>query len=431
MEPQHNYSANNTGIQQQVYGRKKSNKGCLIAGLIIFLLIIAAAVFLGYYIYNKTNSTIEQITDKFKDLKDKDRFTGTRNEDKRFTGAFIDAVTVNRTGNTPVFFLLTDASKTYIETKKRPGYYSTGAACIDCKTIAYIYDHISDKVITETEYKFPDIIASTQLIDKDNKVYQFTNAYGETPAGINIYDAETGKLLSETAEFISIYPELSSGITELSVRPEDKTVKFDTKDGRNNIIFSVELQKIFKDDRALRTELEKTAEGNSFIYGMASEDNDSRKQLYKISAPVKYILSQRSTLMSYADRNNMLKSYDASSVKVSDRSYIEGIIYAQDENSVFVISLTAAGKKSERIFTCIEAATGNEKWSVQQSELFDYLKIDEEQNSQQSFSSSKDRITVSVSGNIVLLKVKGDGVIAFDINSGKKLWSIQPAPAGF
>ena len=431
MEPQHNYSANNGGIQQQVYGRKKRNKGCLITGLIILMLITAGTALLVYYIYNKTNSTIEEITDKFKDLKNKDRFTGIRNEDKRFTGAFIDAISVNRTGTTPVFFILTDASKTYIETKKRPGYYSTGAACIDCKTIAYIFDPLTDKVITGTEYKFPDIISSTQMIHKDNKVYQFTNAYGETPAGVNIYDAESGKLLSETGEFISSYTELSSGIAELSVKPEDKTVKFDTKDGRKNLIYSVELQKIFKDERAFRNEVEKTAEGNGFLYGMASEDNDSRKQLYRISAPLKYILSERSTLMSYADRNNMLKSYDASSVKVSGKSYIEGIIYAQDENSVFIISLTAAGKKSERIFTCIEAATGNERWSVQQSDLFDYLKIDEEQNSQQSFYSSKDRITVSISDNIVLLKVKGDGVMAFDINSGKKLWSIQPAPAGF
>lgn len=55
------------------------------------------------------------------------------------------------------------------------------------------------------------------------------------------------------------------------------------------------------------------------------------------------------------------------------------------------------------------------------------MKIDEEQSTQQSFSSTKDQITVMASGNLVLLKLKSDGVMAFDTDSGKKLWSIQPA----
>ena len=59
------------------------------------------------------------------------------------------------------------------------------------------------------------------------------------------------------------------------------------------------------------------------------------------------------------------------------------------------------------------------------------MKIDEEQNSSQSFFSTKDKISVTSSGNMVLLKLKGDGVMAFDAETGKKLWSIQPAPIGF
>ena len=431
MEPQHNYPSYNAGFQQQVYGRKRSKKGCFAAGIIIVLLIISGSLFLAYFIYNKTNNTLEEITEKFRKIGGKEKFVGSRNEDSRFTGAFVDALEVPVPGSTPVIFLLTDASRTYIETKKRPGYYSTGAACIDCKTIAYIYDPISDKIITNTDVKFPDIISSTELFIKDDRVYQFTKAYGETPAGVNIYDSRTAKLLSETTDFISAYPELSAGITELNVRAENKTVNFETKDGRKKIIYSIELQKIFKDDKSFRTAIESTAEGEGYIYGMASEDNDSRKQLHKITAPAKYILSQRSILMSYADRNNMLKSYSAHSVRVSDKNYIEGIIYAQDENNVLIISLTAAGKKSERIFTCVDAGTGAEKWSVQQNDLFDYMKIDEEQNSAQSFFSTKDKITVSIHGALVLLKLKGDGVIGFDSETGRKMWSIQPAPAGF
>jgi len=89
------------------------------------------------------------------------------------------------------------------------------------------------------------------------------------------------------------------------------------------------------------------------------------------------------------------------------------------------------GKKANRIFTCVDAKTGKELWAVQQDGLFDYMKIDEVQNSQQSLHSTKDKISVSRLGSLVLLKFKGDGVMAFDTGSGKKHWSIQPAPVSF
>jgi len=431
MEPQHNYTPGVSGMQQQIYGRKKSKKGCFIIGMLILLIMGGGGAYLVYYIYNKTSGKIEEITDKFKDLNNKDKFIGNRNVDKRFEGGFIDAVIVPSAGTTPKVFLLTDGSLTYIETKKRPGYHSTGAACIDCKTTAYLYDPAGDKIISNIDYKYPDVIASTNIALKEGRIFQFTRSYGETPAGVNIYDASTGKLLSETGDFISSYPELSAGIVELSYRPEERIAKFETKDGRKDITFSVDMLKIFKNDKDLKTSQENSVEGESFIYAMANENNDSRRQLYRITAPKKFIVSQASTMMSYSDRPNMLKHYNAASEKVSDKSYIEGIIYAQDEKNIYIVSVDQAGKKANRLFTCIDAATGKEKWSVEQKELFDYMIIDEEQNSSQSFHSSKDKISVTASGNLVLLKLKGDGVMAFDAETGKKLWSIQPAPIGF
>lgn len=429
MEPQNNYSSR-YGVQQEVYGRKRSKKGCFIIGLLILLIIGGGGAYLVYYIYSKTSSKIEEFTDKFKDLNNKEKFIGNRNVDKRFEGGFIDAVIVPAAGTTPKIFLLTDGSLTYIETKKRPGYYSTGAACTDCKTTAYLYDPAEDKIISNIDYKYPDIVASSDIALKDGRIFQFTRSYGETPAGVNTYNAITGKLLSETGDFISSYPELSSGIIEISYRPEERIAKFETKDGRKDIIFSVDMLKMFSSDKELRTTLENSVNGESFIYAMANENNDSRRQLYKITAPKKHIISQPTTLMNYSDRPNMLRQYKAASEKVSDKSYIEGIIYFQDENNVYIVSVDQAGKKANRIFTCINAETGKEKWSAGQNELFDYMKIDEEQNSSQSFFSTKDKISVIANGNLVLLKLKGDGVIAFDVNTGKKLWSVQPAPVG-
>ncbi len=427
MEPQHG-QINVSGMPQQVYGRKKSRSGCFIIGFLIILIIGGGITYVIYSIYNKVNDTVENFSDTFKNMKNSDRFNGKRNVDDRFKGEFIDAILIPVTGSTPKLFMLTDGSKSYIETQKRPGYYSTGSACIDCKTIVYVYDPQTNNIIKNTEYNYPDVITSTEIALKDNKVYQFTGSYHETPAGVNIYDAQTGELLTETKEFTAQFPELNSGITGLNYREKDRYATFETKDGRKNILFSVDYGKIFENDRELGKLLESTAEGEGTIYAMANLSNDSRRQLFRVTVPKKHILTHYSTMMEYAGRENMLKNYNGTSEKVSDKNYIEGILYAQDEDYAFVISLDEAGKKANRIFTCIDAKTGKEKWSVQQSELFDYMKIDEIQNSSQSLSSTKDKITVQRLGNIVILKLKGDGVMAFDTETGKKLWAIQTAP---
>ncbi|MEO8512453.1 MAG: PQQ-binding-like beta-propeller repeat protein [Ignavibacteria bacterium] len=427
MEPQHNYSTG-SGMPQQVYGKKKSKAGCFIIAILIILVFGGGLTYVVYKLYYKVSDTVENFTDKFKNLKN-DKL-GSRNEDSRFQGAFIDAILVPVTGSTPKLFMLTDASKTYIETKKSPGHYSTGVACIDCKTMVYIYDPSADKVIKNTEYKYPDVVNATDIALNNGKVYQFTRAYSETQAGINIYDAVTGELLNETADFTSKYPELSSGISELNYKPEQRIAKFETKDGRKDIIFSVEFERMFKNEKELRSTIENSAEGESFIFAMTSEDRDSRKQLYKITAPKKTILGQGSLLMSYAGTPGMLKIHNAVSEKVSDKNYIEGILYFQDEDYVYIISQDQAGKKASRILSCIDTKTGREVWSVQQSELFSYMRIDEEANSSLSLSSSKSKISIQRLGNIVILKLKGDGVMAFDSATGKKLWSIQTEPVG-
>jgi hypothetical protein len=431
MEPQNNYSMGQGSMQQPVYGRKRSNKGCLTIAVITLLIAGIGSAVIIYFIYNKVNSTVESFTDKFNDMKNQNRFIGNRNVDERFVGNFIDAVPVPSTGTAPKIFILTDASKTYIETKKRPGYYSTGAACIDCKTMAYVYDPITNSIVNSSEFKYPDVVNSTEIALKDNRIYQFTGSYHETPAGVNIYDALTGELVTENKDFITQFPELSSGLTELNYHPEKRYVSFDTKDGRKNILFSLDYGRIFENDREFNKMIESSAEGEGTILAMVNSSNDSRRQIYKITAPNKNIYIHYSTLMDYAGKEEMLKSYQASSEKISDKNYIEGIIYAQDEDYVFLVSLDAAGKKANRIFTCLETKIGKELWSVQQDELFDYMKIDEVQNSSQSLSSTKDKISVSRLGNLVLLKLKGDGIMAFDTDSGKKLWSIQTAPVSF
>jgi hypothetical protein len=82
------------------------------------------------------------------------------------------------------------------------------------------------------------------------------------------------------------------------------------------------------------------------------------------------------------------------------------------------------GKKADRMMTCIDN-TGKEKWTIPQSELFSKMKIDEEKNSSSSFSDTYDRIGVIRSGNLVVLKLENEGIMGFDYNTGKKLFTLD------
>lgn len=177
------------------------------------MVLIAGSAYLGYYFYQKAKTTVDEIGEKFDKLTDKNKFTGTRNTDKRFTGDFLDALIVPKSGNESLIFMLLDGSKKYYETKKRPGYYSTGVSCYDCKTTVYIYDHEKDNIIYTADHTFPDMVARTDITLINGKIYQFNDVYNETPAGVIVYDAITGKIIEETPQFIQKYPELNSGIT--------------------------------------------------------------------------------------------------------------------------------------------------------------------------------------------------------------------------
>jgi hypothetical protein len=429
MEPLHNYSPNTGRLQQSIYGKRSSKGGCFIKVLIGLIIAGAIAAAVIYFVYTKLGDRMDKLGETFDDLKNKNKFIGSRNEDKRFSGDFVDAVIVPGSDGDKIFMLM-DASKKYIETKKTPGRYSTGVACIDCKTIMYVYDPKTNTIVNNTELKYPDVIGFSNIAFSDGKVYHFMKPYGETSAGINTYNANTGELLSETKEFISSFPELSQGIVELDYRTTNRTVRFDTKDGRKNIVYSVDRNKIFPNEKEMNREIESSVSGEGYMFALASPEKDSRKQLYKITAPKTAILTDQLALSTYVHSPGMLKNYKASTEKLSDESYIEGIIYAQDEDYVFIVSVDEYGKKANRIFTCVDARTGREKWSVKQAELFDSFKIDEVQSSTQSFSSTKDNISVLRQGNTVILKYKGDGLIGFDVNTGKKLWSVQPSPVG-
>jgi len=104
--------------------------------------------------------------------------------------------------------------------------------------------------------------------------------------------------------------------------------------------------------------------------------------------------------------------------------YIEGIILYQDSDCAIILHQDQAGKKANRMLTCVDAS-GKEKWTTPPAELFDELKVDEDKNAFSQIFFMKDKISAERLGNIVALKVEDAGIMGFDYNSGKKLWSLE------
>jgi hypothetical protein len=110
---------------------------------------------------------------------------------------------------------------------------------------------------------------------------------------------------------------------------------------------------------------------------------------------------------------------------VSEKVYLEGIIYYSDKDCAIIIHLDKLGKKSDRIMTCIDLKTKEEKWTVNQDEMDDVMKIDEEDDTFSSLFFTKDKIGVKRSGSLVVLQLKGRGITGFNYNTGKKIFEMD------
>ena len=168
-------------------------------------------------------------------------------------------------------------------------------------------------------------------------------------------------------------------------------------------------------------------DGNGILCGLKSKTGDKRYQLWKVTAPKKNLVKDESSYMSFMGDQERLKvfKYPGETELVSDKIYLQGIIYYQDDDIAVVIYVDQAGKTANRLMTCIDLKSGKEKWTLNQDSLFSFMKIDELKNSGSGFDSTKDKIAVKKSGNLLALTFIGGGIMGLDIDSGKKLWSLE------
>ncbi len=402
METPVSYPQSDTYQGRKIYGKKSgcSKVGCFgIIGAIVVLVVIGIV---GYY------------------------FALPALMPNSLRGDFLNMVIVPTKDGKEKMWVLTDGSFNFIKTTKSPGKTSTGRECYFCKTWTYIIDPETQKILSKTNTEYEDIITDIDMLYHKDKVWMITREYGENEPRVEAFNSETGEKEMDTKQFISKFPDLSEGLTEINYSKEDNTMKMKTRDGREKL-YSFDDAKLYKD----LSELRKMQDKDSTIITipvLASEDKSSspRKKLLAATGPKAKIYENKSRVERFDGRDDYLeKQYKIKVEPLGEKIFLEGIMYFTDNDCAIIIYLDKLGKVSNRIMTCIDMKTDKEMWTVQPDEMFDEMKIDEEDDTFSSLFFTKANIDVKRSGNLVVLQLKGKGIIGFDFKTGKKLFEMD------
>ncbi len=402
MEPQINYGGGAPIGEQKIYGRSKTGGGgCLkIFATLIVLVIIVVAGF--YFVYPAlTPNSIR--------------------------GDFLDMAIVPQKDGSQDLWILTDGSFRFVQTTKSPGSYSSGVKCYFCKTWTYVYDPAAQKILKKIKTEQQDVITTMNIFYNNGKVYVVTGGYHDNEPKVEIYDAISSEIIMDTKQFAAKYPILSGGISNIRYDEKGSYIDFETKDGRKQITYGIESEKMY-DNFADFDKDKENLQNIVSVVALSPEQGsgNSRKKLFRLTGKEGSINRKLSSVESFPISQGAITSYDSITAEpLGDRVYLEGIIYHQDKDCAIFIHLDVLGKKSNRMMTCVDIKTGKEKWTVQQDDMFKKMKIDENSDSFSSLFFTKDKIKVRRSGNLVILEMKGEGLIGFDYDTGKQLWKLS------
>lgn len=403
MEPQINYGSyqNQNPIEKQkVYGRSFGGGGCLkiIGPAILLVIIIIISIIFAYPAL--TPNTIH--------------------------GDFMDMTIVPQKDGSQKLWILTDGSFTFIQTTKSPGSYSSGVKCYACKTWTYIYDPATEKILKKIKIEQQDVITHIDIIYNKGKIWVITGGYHENEPKIAVFDAETTEPVMDTKGFINKYPALSGGLDGVRYDEKEGTIVFKTKDGKDQVTYDIESEKIYDIPGEYDKVLSNSREPGYIAVLNPDKSAAARKRLFKVSGLRGKLNGKKSTLEHFTLENDILDKRDSlTAERLTDKSFLEGIIYYQDNDCAIIIHLDQIGRKSNRMMTCVDLKTGRENWTIQQEDLFKRMKIDQDADSFSDLFFTKDKIKVRRSGNLVVLELKGEGLMGFDYDSGKKLWTLD------
>lgn len=385
---------------RKVYGKSKLKFGCfgIIGALILLVIIVLAGIFFVYPALTPN----------------------------KLKGDLMNVAVVPAKDGSSTLWILSDGSFHYIQETKSPGRYSVGRKCLFCKTWTYVYDPGSKNIIKKFKTEYESIITQSWITYGSGKIWVATGGYDENEPRIFVYDAATNEQIMETKDFINKNPELKSGITNLRMEKNPEKIIFDTKDGRTGLVFIIDEEKMYESESVYREALEKDKDKEVTVFTMGDESSSGpRKKLYMVTGP-KSQIKDRELSASYLKDPKTLMFFAKATAELltPNKVYIEGIIFYQDSECCIIIHQDAAGKTANRMLTCV-GTDGKEKWTVTQDDLFEEIKVDEDENPFSKIFFMKNDMEVMRSGNLVVFQHKGTGIIGFDYNTGKKLWELE------
>lgn len=345
----------------------------------------------------------------------------------KIRGDIIDCAIVPQKGETNRLWILTDGSFNYISSTKTPGRHSVGRRCLSCKAWMYEYDPVSGKVINKIEVKYADLVLNAWIFYSKGTIYHVAGAYRKGEARVLTYDAGTGAMAGDTRSFISGRPELAGGIIKARYDESKRIIEFDTRDGKTSVVYSPEDDKVYPSYSSFSDEQKKDTKETVMQYLCSEDGNAARKLLYRASGPRWQLSSRRSVLEGRCSSRTQRVSSHMKSIAVeqtADTVFLHGTMYHQDDEGSIIIYVDQAGKKADRIMTCVDRE-GKIKWTVPQSEMFGEMKIDEDRNIMTRVDLSRDKIRVMRSGNLVVLRVYQVGLMGFDYRTGKKIFTVN------
>jgi hypothetical protein len=343
---------------------------------------------------------------------------------KGMTGHLMNAVAVPGPEGGNRLWILSDGSFHYILRKQSPSRVSVARKCRFCKTWTYVYDPASKTLLAKFKTDYKTIILQSWIAYLNGKIWIATDAYEQNEPRLFTYNDEPPGLVQETSAIINRYPELASGLIRVRLAKDPDRLILDTKDGRVGLVLALRDEKIYANESEFRKATAADDEDEVTLFALGREDGGPRKRLFRVTGP-RGRIKDSSLEFFLRDPQQLLSSAGATAESVAPSCvYIEGLIFHQDPGGCLILHQDAAGQSAHRLLTCIDAG-GNEKWTAGRAELFKEMEVDLDKNPLSNIFFMKDDLEVSRSGNLVLLQMRGVGIIGFDFATGKKLWEIK------
>jgi hypothetical protein len=343
----------------------------------------------------------------------------------KIKGDFLEAIYIpGKDGTRGYLWIQTDGSFHYIQETKSPGYHSVGRKGLFCKTWTYLYEPVEKKVIKEFKTPYDEIPPTPKMFYKDGNIWIVSHEQGEFEPIINVYDAGTGEIIMNTDSFIKKFPELNSGISKLRFAQNPTRFELDTKDAQK-FIYVLNDDKMFANQKDFDEAYEKKGTEKITMFSLGDESSGTRKKLYLVTGPAGDLTRTTISESQLKDASSMMFFYHAVTRPIDvNRVFIEGIILYQDEEAAVVLHQTQAGKKADRIMTCV-SSDGKELWTLPQDQLFKDMGVNEDKDPFSTIFFMKDKFSAMRYGDLVIFKFTEDGMIGIDFKTGEKLWVLE------